>query len=134
MRQKKILMMLLLSGALSSCGREAVDRSQFEEHVYENQTVHSLAMTAYSKDALLDGYVWVIDAGKSISIKNELTAGQWTCAPFQCDSVLVTFDDQKKITVQKGKYFLSKGEFVQVSDNYYKYNHYISDELYYLAL
>ena len=90
MKQRIILMMLLLSGALFSCGKTIVEKKQYVETVFENQTSYSVALTGFSKDSSLNGKEWHIDPFGRLIILNELTMGPSYYTPSQCDSVLVT--------------------------------------------
>ena len=98
-------MMLLLSGVLFSCGKIIVEKKQYVETVFENQTSYSVALTGFSKDSSLNGKEWHIDPFGRLIILNELTMGPSYYTPSQCDSVLVTFDENKNIVVPVGEVF-----------------------------
>ena len=125
MKQKVNLMMLLLFGVLSSCGKN-IDWTQDEEHVYVNQTTSVVRIIGYSTDPAIDGSEWQIAPQSCLTIITNLTMGGGEASPHFCDSVILLFDDGKEIRNMRGEGVLSEGEVEKVSDHHKRYTHYIT--------
>ena len=98
-------MLFLISGALNSCREFEVEHPNYFEHVYINETNHMIHIHSYSYDDFYDNHDWAINSNDSIRINNLENAGQ-VPVPAECDSVLVTFDNDKSIMVLQGKWIL----------------------------
>ena len=130
MRQRIILMILLVFGALSSCGEESDERVSYYEHVYCNQTDYDITIHGYSSDKLNDNIDWSIEPNDSIWMILNFPFGSGVPVPAHCDSVSVIFDNKKGITVGYGSGILDNSTYEMVSNNYKRYRHCITTELY----
>lgn len=129
MKQKIILMLLVLSGVLFSCRKTMIDYETTEEHIYNNQTEYHVLITGYSVDSKWDGTEWRINPSESLCIESRMPH-KFTCDPSYCDSVLVTFDGKKKIMVRRGEHFFTDMKTEKVDKRWNRYYYYITDKLY----
>ena len=133
MKRKYILMMLLLFGVISSCGKISVDRRFYVETVVNNETPYSVVLKGYSEESTLNGNEWQIDSHGQISIVNQLPMGPSYFTPAHCDSVLFTFGDGKTLMAGSDMCQFFTPSIEMVSENYRRKTYLISKELYDLA-
>lgn len=130
MKLRNILMMLSIFGALNSCGKGDIEYRNYFEHVYINETSHYINMHSYSFDERYNGYDWSVNPNDSIRINNLNDSDNQVPVPAECDSVLVTFDNEKSIMVAQGVGILSNACQERVSRTFVILRHYITDKMY----
>lgn len=123
-------MLLLISGALSSCGKGDIDYRYYFEHIYVNETNHDICVHGYSYDDFFDNHDWLIAPDDSIVINNLKEYGNAVPVPAECDSVSVVFDDEKKLMVKHGDWILRNDNKERVSRYFVRLRHYITEEMY----
>lgn len=97
MKQKMILMQLLLIGILSSLQscHEDVDKVYYEKFYFINNTDHELVIKAYYIDD--DHYNYSLSKDSTLYQKLELNFGSTTGIIAYSDSVVVKFGDVRKV-------------------------------------
>ena len=122
--------LLLISGAISSCGRMEIDDPKlYSECLLINKTEHFVNIHSYSTDVFYDNCDWSIQPNDSIALGGDGNEDS-VPVPTVCDSVSVIFDGKKYLIVKFGEGFLRNDNKERVSHSFVRLRHYITDEMY----
>ena len=129
MRLKGILMMLLISGLINSCGHTSIDYKNIEDHVYINETEYPITIQGYSEQYDSHELLWIIEPDSHIDIQIDL-GGEFKVSPQICEYIVITFNGLRELAIQQGESCLAYSDKQIVTKRHTRYYHRITSAMY----